>query len=68
MRYKLIINRKSSIKKNYKLAICEDLMVIRFHQKNEVETNFNVEKCSRKGALFALTWNLLNYVFLSSLW
>jgi len=38
-----------------KLAICKDLMVIKFQQKHEVETTFNVQKYAHKGALFAQT-------------
>jgi len=38
-----------------KLANCEDLIVIKFDPKNEVETIFNVQKYACKGALFAQT-------------
>jgi len=40
--YKIKNNWKIMKKKNLKLAICKDLMVTRFHQKNEVKTIFIV--------------------------
>jgi len=57
MSHKLIINRKSWTKNPLKLAIWEDFVVIKFHQKNEVDTIFNVQKCLCKGAL-AICMNL----------
>jgi len=44
-----------------KLKNCQfykDLMVIRFHQKHGVETIFNIQKYTPKGALFAQIWRL----------
>jgi len=32
------------------LAIGEDLIIMRFHQRNELETLFNVQKCAHHGA------------------
>jgi len=34
------------------LTICEDFMVVTFHQNNEFETFFNVQKCAHHGAPF----------------
>jgi len=34
------------------MAICEEMMVMRFHQKNELQTIFNVQECTRQRAPF----------------
>jgi len=51
-------NRENNFEQNKKLSIWEDFLVMRFDQKNEVNTISNVQKCMRKGGLFAQLWRI----------
>jgi len=54
-----LVKNKKRIFLKLKLDIWEELMVMRFHQKNNLRTIINVQKLHAIGVLFALLWRVI---------